>query len=163
MTMIKNSARMGSPRKTGCWSRTAGGRSPSLREVGRLELDQARELSKQVALVVAQPPISQYDTPHELGECHLLTEIVLRGNQASELKVVERLGSLGFREPHQLGYVSLTESKPLPNHLLDVALLVWRELIVRMRQLQQQGAGGQLKAAVVRFRRCTSRNTISAK
>ena len=87
--------------------------------------------------MVAEAPVGQDHTPHHLRQNHLLAQVELGGDQASELEVIQRLGSLRLGQPQELGAGGLIESEVPNQRALDVLPLFSAEFAVGVRQLEQ--------------------------
>lgn len=94
--------------------------------------------------MIAEPPVGENHTPHDLGQCDLLSQVILGRNQSSELEVIQRFGPFRFSKPQQLDRSAVIQSEMIHEIALDVALFFSSELPIGVSQLEQQGARGQL-------------------
>jgi hypothetical protein len=102
-----------------------------------------------VGLVITQLTVGEDHTPHHLRQHHLLTEVVLRRNQPRELEVVERLRALGLGQGHELSYFGLGQTEMPSKGTLYMGPLLSTELVIGMRQLEQERTRGELDPGVL--------------
>jgi len=117
-------------------SRLSSGGSPRLSQISRIELHQARHLSRQVSFVIAQAAVGEDDSPHYLRERQFLTQVILRSEASRELEVIEALRSLSFGQAEKLGAFVLSETEMLTDGRFDVVSLFNAEHTVCMRELE---------------------------
>ena len=67
-----------------------------------LQIEQVRDLSHEIGLVLGDRPVGGHQPPHHLGEHHLLAEVVVQRDQSSELEMVDGARVLPLREREQL-------------------------------------------------------------
>src|SRR5688572_26976748 len=73
-----------------------------LRQIGGRQIEQVRELSHQVAFMTADLAVREYDAPHHLRQDHSLAQVIMLGDDAGELEVIDGFPSLGLSEFYQL-------------------------------------------------------------
>lgn len=98
--------------------------------------------------MIAQATVGKDDSPHDLRERHLLTQVVLRRHASRELEMIEALRPLRFGQAEKLRAFLLRQPEMLTDGLLDVVSLLNAEHTVCMRELEQKGARGELHGCV---------------
>ena len=81
--------------------------------------------------------IGQNNAPHDFGEHHPLSEIVVVDNQAGELKMVDGVSALGLGQCKELSGCRVVQPEVSVEGTLDVGPLRGTELPVRVGQLEE--------------------------
>lgn len=130
---------------------TGGSRpSPCVGKVPRSQVEQVSEFPEQITLMVPDLAIGQHNTPHHLCQHQSLTQVEAIADDSRELEVIDGPVPLGFGQNEQFMDRGGLEAEVAAHGRFDVAPLPGRKLAVRLGQLDQERAGGELGIIMAR-------------
>lgn len=89
--------------------------------------------------------VGEHQTPHDLGEEHLLPDVVASLEHRCEGKVIDRLRTLRLAQRDELAAGVWGEGEVPLEDTLEVSALWLGELAIGVRDVEQQGASGDMK------------------